>query len=106
VEARDVAGGVVERRIPGHGIRAAVGDGQEGRAAGPGQARSEAAQQVAGDAVLQRRRLPGQVVQAAAQLADRDEVDGMGRSEQAGAGERERRKTEWLHERLPRRVVV
>jgi len=88
LKAVDVRRGVVDGRVVRHGIRAAVRHRDKRMASRVGDARTQAAQQIARRAVLQRRRrFLRQIAAQAAQLADRDEVHGCMRRR----GEQERR---------------
>ena len=73
LEARDPRAGVIHRRVPGDGVGAAVRRHHEAVATGPGDARADTAEKIAGDAVFQRAAESGEV--GAGNLADADEGD-------------------------------
>ena len=78
VEAGDVAGRVVDAGVPGDRIGAAIGQCQEGVAAGPGQAQADAAEQVGAHAVLEQLALARMVGAGSRQSADGDQINGLG----------------------------
>jgi hypothetical protein len=88
LDAVDVRRRVVDRGVVRHRVGAAIRDRDERVPARVSDARADAAEQVAGDAVLQRARRGVRAVgPVAGDLADRDQID-------RGAGEVSRRATD------------
>jgi hypothetical protein len=106
VEARDVGGRVVDQGVVEDGVGPAIGDADEGVAAGPREAGAEAAEDVRRDAVLERAaetRPVGEPAVRVGHLADGEQLDL--RRGRTGRHDPRRQRKEFEHGSWPFREV-